>query len=115
MVEHDARIMAGSRSIGTVIDILLLTTTYAEKAHDNVVSCRIDGVVAQGNARSRSRLSSDGRIGTDADIALQGNDAADVEDDRLLFIAFDGLTERPRARIVEINDVDDFTAASAVT
>ena len=70
MVDHDACIVAGRRCIGTIVDILLLTTTGTNIAHDDVVAIGINGVIAKGNAWRWSRLTKDGCIGANVDIAL---------------------------------------------
>ena len=112
VVEHHARIVACRRGISTVVDILLLSTANADEAHDNIVASGVDGKVAQGDARSRSRLAKNCRVGPDTDIPCQGNDTCDIEDDNLLVGTTHGLTKRACARVVKIGDVDNLATAS---
>ena len=85
--------MACGRGIGTVVDVFLLSTTDTDEAHHDVVAGRVDGVITQGDARSRSRLSGYGGVGADVDIAFQCDDSTNVEDYNLLVVAADGSTE----------------------
>ena len=85
--------MASRRGISTIVDVLLLTTANADETHDDVITVGVNGVVAQGDAWRRGRLSLDSGVGTDVDIALQGDDATHIEDHYLLVTAADGLAE----------------------
>ena len=97
VVDHYAGKVAGCRSIGTIVDVLLLTSADAYETHDDIITVWIDGIIAQRNTRSRSRLSENGGVGTNADIAFQGDDSTHVEYHRLLVGTADGSTERASA------------------
>ena len=99
--------------VGAVVDVALLAPSHADEAYD-VVLLWAHGVVAQGDARLGRRLSGDGGILTDDEVAVEGDDAADVEDDDLLVVAADGVAQRPRARVVQVGHVDHPSSSSAV-
>ena len=84
MVNYDACEVTGRRSIGTVVDILLLTSAEAQISDNDIIAVGVDGIVAQRDAWGWSRLSKDGGIGTNIEIALECDDASHVEDDNLL-------------------------------
>ena len=58
-------------------------------------------------------MTKNGGVGTDIDIALEGNDTTNVEDDNLLAAAVDSIAERARTRVVEISDVSHLATTSA--
>ena len=113
MVDDDARQMATPGGISAIVDILLLSASHSDIAHDDVVARGVDVVIAQGNARGWCRLSEDGSVGTDVDILGEGDDTADIKDNNFLVGAADGSTERTGAGVVEVGDVYNLAATSA--
>ena len=118
VVEHDLVALTTPGGIGSVVDILHLTTAEADVAHDDIVAlAEVNRVVTEGDTRLWRCLSGNRRIRGDVELGLQIDIAADVEDDGLGLVALQGLTERTLAGIVEVGDVTNFaaTAASDVT
>ena len=112
MVEDNASPVTRPGGIGTVVDVLLLTTTATDKTHHDVIAVIPQRVIAQGNAGGGSRLAENGGVGTDADVALQGDDTTHIEDHNLLVAATDGLSEGTVAGIVQIRDMNDLAITS---
>ena len=111
VVEDDAGLVALPGSIRTVIDILLLSATYAEET-DDVVVARLNGVISEGDARRWGSLSENGDVVTYLEIRLQGDNASHIEDNDSI-TRFDSLSERTSSAVIEIGYVYYFSASSA--
>ena len=112
MIKDDTRPVACPGGIGTVVDVLLLTTTAADEAHHDIIAVIPQRVISQGDARGRRGLAENSGVGTDTDIALQGNNTTDIEDHNLLITATDGLAEGSVTRVIKIRNMDDFSITS---
>ena len=110
VVEDDACLVALPCSIRSVIDVLLLSASYAKETDDIVVS-RLHCKIAQGDARRRSSLSEDGDVICYLEISFQSNDASHIEDDDS-FTRLDSLSERTSSAVVEVGNVNYFTAST---
>ena len=110
VVEHHEGLLSLPQGIGTLVDILLLAATETDEA-DDVVGTRAHGVVAQGDAGVGSRLSEDGDVVLDGEVALQGDDTAHVEDHDAVLRA-DCLAQRACAGVVQVSHVDDRSTTS---
>ena len=105
--------MTSCTCVSTIVYILLLSTTYSDKSHDDIVTVWIYGVISQCDAWGRSRLSFNGGVCTDVDVTFQGNYATHIEYDNLFGRATHSLSERACTRIVEIGYVDNVSATSS--
>ena len=112
MVDDDARQIAAPGSISPIVDILLLSTSHTEIAHDDIVAIGTKGIIAQGDARSGGRLTQNGGVGTDGDILAEGYNATDVENNNFLGTATDSLTEGTRARVIKVGHMDHLASTS---
>ena len=112
VVENHAFLMTGPDGIGTVVDILLLTTTETDETDDDIIGIGTDGIITDGDARTRSCLALDSSVGTNLKVGLERNDTGYIEDDNLLLTATDGSTQRAVAGIIEISDMDNLTATT---
>ena len=112
VVEDDSSLVALPGSICSVIDIFLLTTAKADES-DYAVVLWANGVISQGDSWRRSCLTEDGGISSDGEVGSQRNDASNVKDDDLLATATYCSTEGTCAFVVEVGNVNNFTASSA--
>ena len=99
-------------SVGTIVDIPLLSATDTDEA-DDIIATWIDGAVTQCDARSWCCLSENGSVVSDGDVGIERNHSGNVEDDNLLAAAFYCFTERTVTTVIEISHMDDFASASA--
>ena len=105
MIENDAFEITSPCGIGTVVYILLFTAANANEAHNDIVTIRAYGVVAESDTGVGSRLSENGDVGFDIQVGLQFNDAANIEDHNAVAAANCGA-KRTCARVVEVGDVN---------
>ena len=92
MVNHDTGEVTCCRGIGAIVDIFFLTSAETHVTDDDVIAIGIDRIVAQGNARGRSGLTENGGVGSNVQVAPEGNDTSYIEDDNLLSRTTDGRT-----------------------
>ena len=81
VVNDDARLLALPDGVGSVVHVLLLASAAAYEAYDDVVAYAVNGVVAQRNARVGSRLARNGGVRGNAQVRVEGDDAAHVKHD----------------------------------
>ena len=110
VVEDDARLVTLPCGIGTLVDILFLSTTEADETYD-IVCTRANGIVTYSNTWIRRRLSEDGDVVLHGQVAGQGNDTCHVEHDDAVSLAH-CVAERSRATVLQVCHVIDRTLTS---
>ena len=85
--------MLGGYRIRSVVHVLLLSASDADKSDDDVVSVRLHGEIAYGDARCRSGLSGNRSVCANVQVFRQGNHSAHVEYHGLLGRSVDGPSQ----------------------
>ena len=112
MVNDNTCEMIVPNGISTVVHIPFLSTAKANESYD-VVWLWANGIISERNARVGGRLSEDSCVLSNMEVGSQRNDSAHVKDDNFLPISVYCSAKWTRSSIVEVGNMDDFSASAA--